>query len=84
MAQLIQTESHLPPDSSVWVEPLAGGPGYRRPALIIQSDPFNRSRIATVLAAAIAANLELGRAPGNVALALSPAPNSAKSKLVSA
>lgn len=43
-------------------------PGYRRPVLIIQSNAFNRSRIATVIAAVITSNIDLAQAPGNVAL----------------
>lgn len=48
--------------------PRGSEPGYRRPVLIIQSDPFNRSRIATVIAAVITSNLRLAEAPGNVLL----------------
>jgi len=43
-------------------------PGYRRPVLIIQSDDFNRSRIATVIAVVLTSNLRLQAAPGNVLL----------------
>jgi len=49
-------------------EPAASEPGFRRPVLIIQSDQFNRSRISTVVAAAITSNIKLGMAPGNVTL----------------
>ena len=49
-------------------EPLGSGPGYRRPVVIIQSDSFNRSRIATVVVAIITSNLNLVAAPGNVLL----------------
>ena len=48
--------------------PVGSGPGYRRPVLIVQSDPFNSSRINTVLVAVITGNLELAAAPGNVPL----------------
>lgn len=48
--------------------PRGSGPGYRRPVLVIQSDAFNRSRIATVIVAAITSNLALAEAPGNVLL----------------
>jgi len=41
-------------------------PGYRRPILIIQADPFNSSRIRTVIVASITSNLTLAQAPGNV------------------
>ncbi len=47
-------------------EPVGSAPGFRRPVLIVQSDAFNRSRIATVMVAAITSNLTLGNAPGNV------------------
>ena len=36
--------------------------------LIVQADDFNRSRIRTVVAAAISSNLALASAPGNVLL----------------
>jgi mRNA interferase MazF len=36
--------------------------------VVIQSDAFNRSRIATVVVAAITSRAELGGAPGNVRL----------------
>lgn len=47
-------------------EPTGSGPGFRRPVLVIQSNPFNESRIATVIVAAITSNLALADAPGNV------------------
>lgn len=47
-------------------EPTGSGPGFRRPVLVIQSNPFNDSRIATVVVAAITSNLALADAPGNV------------------
>jgi mRNA interferase MazF len=47
-------------------EPRGSEPGYRRPLLIVQSDAFNRSRIATVLAVVLTSNLRLVEAPGNV------------------
>ena len=48
--------------------PASSEPGYRRPILIIQSDSFNRSRIATIIGAAITSNLQLAEAPGNIRL----------------
>ena len=48
--------------------PSGSGPGYRRPVLIVQANAFNRSRIRTVVAAAITSNLILADAPGNVRL----------------
>lgn len=55
-----------------WVsfrEPAGSEPGYRRPVLIVSSERFNRSRIATVNAVVITSNLRLAAAPGNVLLA---------------
>lgn len=54
-----------------WVdlgEPAGSAPGYRRPVVVVSSDRFNRSRIATVIVAAVTSNLRLAQAPGNVAL----------------
>ncbi|MYH33973.1 MAG: type II toxin-antitoxin system PemK/MazF family toxin [Gammaproteobacteria bacterium] len=48
--------------------PAGAEPGYRRPVLIVQADAFNRSRIQTVVAAAVTSNLNLAEAPGNVRL----------------
>ncbi len=55
-----------------WAElPVPGGSerGYRRPVVVVQADSFNRSRLGTVLVAAITSNLRLAAAPGNVRLA---------------
>ena len=46
--------------------PTGSGPGFRRPVLIVQSDPFNESRISTAIVAVITSNLELAEAPGNI------------------
>ena len=43
-------------------------PGYRRPVLIVSSDRFNRSRIATVIVAAVTTSARAAAAPGNVPL----------------
>ncbi len=48
--------------------PVGSGPGFRRPVVVIQSDVFNRSRIATVLGVPLTSNLRLTAAPGNVLL----------------
>ena len=48
--------------------PQGSGPGYRRPVVIVQSDPFNESRINTVVIAAITSNTTLSAAPGNILL----------------
>lgn len=54
-----------------WAElgpPRGSGPGERRPVIIIQADPYNRSRLATTIAAVITSNTALAAAPGNVFL----------------
>ena len=43
-------------------------PAKRRPVVIIQSDQFNRSRLATVVVAVISSNTSLAAYPGNVFL----------------
>lgn len=49
-------------------EPVGSEPGHRRPALVVSSDRFNRSRISTVIVSAVTSNLRLAGAPGNVEL----------------
>lgn len=55
----------------VWVD-FSRAPGSepsgRRPAVVLQSDRFNRSKIATVVVAAVTSNLALAAAPGNLRL----------------
>jgi mRNA interferase MazF len=46
--------------------PTGSGPGFRRPVLIIQSNPFNDSHLSTAIVAVITSNLALTEAPGNV------------------
>lgn len=41
------------------LEPTASEPGFWRPVVISQSDDFNRSRINTVVVAAITSNIKL-------------------------
>jgi mRNA interferase MazF len=48
--------------------PSGSEPGYRRPLLILQSDDFNRSAIATVIGVVLTSNINLAQAPGNVIL----------------
>jgi mRNA interferase MazF len=48
--------------------PSGSRPAKRRPVLVIQSDPYNTSRLATVLAAVITSNTALATMPGNVFL----------------
>lgn len=52
-------------------DPLRSGPGLRRPVVIVQSNAFTESRIATVIVAVVTSNLALAEAPGNVRLAKS-------------
>lgn len=52
-------------------DPVGSGPGYRRPVVVVQANPFNASRIATVIVAVVTSNLALGEAPGNVRIAKS-------------
>ena len=47
-------------------DPVGSEPGYRRPILVVSSDRFNRSRIATVVGVAVTSNLRVAAAPGNV------------------
>jgi mRNA interferase MazF len=50
-------------------DPAGSEPGYRRPVLVVQSDPFTQSAIKTIVCAAITSNLQLASAPGNVRIA---------------
>ena len=43
-------------------------PAKRRPILIVQSDPYNASRLATVVAVVITSNTGLAAMPGTVFL----------------
>jgi mRNA interferase MazF len=49
-------------------EPDGSKPAKRRPVLVIQADPYNASRLATVLVAVLTSNTRLAAAPGNVFL----------------
>ncbi|HVX45653.1 MAG TPA: type II toxin-antitoxin system PemK/MazF family toxin [Mycobacteriales bacterium] len=52
-----------------WVdvgEPKGSTPAKRRPAVIVQSDRYNSSRISTVVVLPITSNTALARHPGNV------------------
>lgn len=57
---------------SIWwaslPDPAGSTPGSRRPVLIVQADPFNRSRISTIIAVVLTSDLRLAAAPGNVLL----------------
>lgn len=49
-------------------EPRGSGPAYRRPVLIVQDDPFNRSNLATVIVLALTSNQRYSGLPGNIFL----------------
>lgn len=46
-------------------EPAGSGPGLRRPVVVVQDNPLNRSRIATVVCVPLTSNLVWADAPGN-------------------
>lgn len=49
-------------------EPGGSGPGFRHPYVVVQSDPFNISKIRTVVVCELTSNLQRAEAPGNVLL----------------
>ena len=49
-------------------EPRGSEPGYRRPVVVVSADAFNRSRLRTVLVAAVTSSPRSAAAPGNVPL----------------
>lgn len=54
-----------------WTEvgdPHGSEPGYRHPALVLQRDDVNVSRIETVVVCVLTSNTALGQAPGNTLL----------------
>ena len=54
-----------------WVdfgEPLGSEPGWIRPAVIVQSDEFNKSDMNTTVVIPLTTNLRLAEFPGNVLL----------------
>jgi len=54
-----------------WVDfglPFGSEPGYRRPAVVVQADAFNKSQLGTVLLVPLTRTLEWAKAPGNVLL----------------
>ena len=48
--------------------PTGSEPGFRRPVVVVQGDPLNRSRLATVVCVPLTGNLRWGEAPGNTVL----------------
>ena len=54
-----------------WIDlgiPFGSEPGYRRPVVVIQNDPINRSALRTVLACAMTTNPRREGVPGNVSI----------------
>jgi mRNA interferase MazF len=54
-----------------WAElpaPTGSEPGFRRPVVVVQGDPFNRSALRTVFCVVLTSNLKWADAPGNVLL----------------
>lgn len=49
-------------------ERTGSGPGFKRPVVVVQSNPFNESRISTVVVTIVTSNLALAQAPGNCRL----------------
>lgn len=47
-------------------DPFGSEPGHRRPAIIVQADPFNRSRLNTILLVPLTRTIDWAQAPGNV------------------
>lgn len=55
----------------VWVDfppPHGSGPGFRRPAVIVQSDALNSSDLSTTICVPLTSNLGWANALGNVLL----------------
>jgi mRNA interferase MazF len=48
--------------------PSGSGQGFRRPVVVVQGNPLNRSRIATVVCVPLTSNTMWADAPGNVLL----------------
>ncbi len=47
-------------------EPKGSAPVYRRPVVVVQAGPYNRSRLRTAVVAVLTTNLRLAAMPGNV------------------
>ena len=51
-----------------WIETGAQDPSGRRPYVVLQNNPANRSRIDTVIVCGLTTQLRLAGSPGNVLL----------------
>jgi mRNA interferase MazF len=49
-------------------EPAGSRPAKRRPVLVVQANPYNESKLATIIAAVITSNTGVAAMPGNVFL----------------
>jgi mRNA interferase MazF len=49
-------------------DPTGSELGFRRPVVVVQGNPFDRSRVATVVCVPLTSNLRWADAPGNVLL----------------
>ena len=49
-------------------DPKGSRPAQRRPVVVVSADNYNRSRLATILAAVITSNTTMATMPGNVFL----------------
>jgi mRNA interferase MazF len=55
----------------VWVEfpdAVGSGPGFRRPAVVVQGDALNRSGLASIVCVPLTGTVKWAAAPGNVLL----------------
>jgi mRNA interferase MazF len=50
-------------------DPAGSEPGFHRPVVIVQGDPFNASSLRTVVCVVLTSNTRWANAPGNVLLA---------------
>jgi mRNA interferase MazF len=49
-------------------DPIGSGPGYRRPVVIVQSNPFNQPFLRTVIVAIVTSNVLWADSPSGVLL----------------
>ena len=57
-----------------WVDlgdPMGSEPGFKRPVLVIQSDTFSDSKLATVIVLSLTSNVKIKGMPGCILLAAS-------------
>ncbi len=54
---------------TVFGTPRGSSPGYKRPAVVIQSDGFNKTDIDSVVVASVTTTSRFGKMPGNVEVA---------------